>query len=458
MNQKLRQAQPPLEFIPPMFNPLVLKGCQIIIPFWLKTQTEVADIDFQGVERLVKCYQQFQEKKIRFLMAFRHPSINDPYTMAYLIWRIIPKVAKQEKIALKKPIHAHFMYDRGIPIWAGEKVGWLYSRIGATSIQRGKMDLMGLRSARHLFTDGEFPMAASPEGATNGHNEIISPLEPGIPQLSFWCVEDLRKAKRSESVVIVPVGIQYHYVTPPWNAIADLLTQLETESGLTPPSQASLNEKALYLRLCKLSEHLLLEIEEFYRDFYHKIIPQVDTQNIDDPNLVLGIRLQNLLNIALSVSEEYFNLEPTGNVIDRCRRIEQAGWDYIYRQELKSTHPLSIVERGLANRIAEEADLMMWHMRIVESFVAVTGYYVKEKLTAERFAETTLLLWDLIARIKGESSFFRPQLGKQTVQITIAEPISVSDRASEYHKNRRQAVANLTQDLQTALDGLIIRG
>jgi hypothetical protein len=458
MNQKLRQAQPPLEFIPPMFNPLVLKGCQIIIPFWLKTQTEVADIDFQGVERLVKCYQQFQEKKIRFLMAFRHPSINDPYTMAYLIWRIIPKVAKQEKIALKKPIHAHFMYDRGIPIWAGEKVGWLYSRIGATSIQRGKMDLMGLRSARHLFTDGEFPMAASPEGATNGHNEIISPLEPGIPQLSFWCVEDLRKAKRSESVVIVPVGIQYHYVTPPWNAIADLLTQLETESGLTPPSQASLNEKALYLRLCKLSEHLLLKIEEFYRDFYHKIIPQVDTQNIDDPNLVLGIRLQNLLNIALSVSEEYFNLEPAGNVIDRCRRIEQAGWDYIYRQELKSTHPLSIVERGLANRIAEEADLMMWHMRIVESFVAVTGYYVKEKLTAERFAETTLLLWDLIARIKGESSFFRPQLGKQTVQITIAEPISVSDRASEYHKNRRQAVANLTQDLQTALDGLIIRG
>lgn len=458
MNQTLRQAQPPLEFIPPMFNPLVLKGCQIILPFWLQTQTEVADVDFQGVETLVKCYQQFQKKKIRFLMAFRHPSVNDPYIMAYLIWRIIPQVAKQEKIALKKPIHAHFMYDRGIPIWAGEKVGWLYSRIGATSIQRGKMDLMGLRSARHLFTDGDFPMAASPEGATNGHNEIISPLEPGIPQLSFWCVEDLRKAKRSESVVIVPVGIQYHYVTPPWDAIADLLSQLETESGLTPPSQASLNEKALYQRLCHLAEHLLLKIEQFYRDFYHKIIPQVDTQNINDPNLVLGIRLQNILNTALSVSEEYFNLEPTGNVIDRCRRIEQAGWDYIYRPELKPTHPLSVIERGLANRIAEEADLMMWHMRIVESFVAVTGYYVKEKLTAERFAETTLLLWDLIARIKGESSFFRPQLGKQSVQITIGELISVSDRSEEYHKNRRQAVANLTQDLQTALDGLIIRG
>lgn len=62
MNQTLRQAQPPLEFIPPMFNPWVLKGCKIILPFWLQTQTEVADIDFKGVETLVECYQQFQEK------------------------------------------------------------------------------------------------------------------------------------------------------------------------------------------------------------------------------------------------------------------------------------------------------------------------------------------------------------------------------------------------------------
>lgn len=457
MNQKYRHAQPPLEFIPPMLNPWVLKGSQIVLPFWLQTQTEVGEINCQGVETLVECYQQFQEKKIRFLMAFRHPNINDPYCLAYLWWRIIPQVAKQKKIPLKKPIHAHFMYDRGIPIWAGEKVGWLYSRLGGTSIQRGKMDLMGLRSARHLFSDGEFPLAASPEGATNGHNEIISPLEPGLSQLSFWCVEDLQKAKRTESVLIVPIGIQYHYVTPPWEKISDLLSQLETESGLTPPSQPSLNETVLYQRLYQLAEYLLKTIEEFYRDFYHKTIPQLDTQTIDNPNLALGIRLQNLLNTALSVSEDYFNLEPTGNVIDRCRRIEQAGWDYIYRLELKPTHPLSIVERGLADRVAEEAELMMWHMRIVESFVAVTGYYVKEKLIAERFAETTLLLWDLVARIKGESSFFRPQLGKQTVQITIGESISVSDRSLDYKKNRRQAVANLTQDLQTALDRLIIR-
>jgi hypothetical protein len=457
MNQSLSHAQPHLEFISPQLNPWVLKGSQMILPVWLKTQTEVVDIQAKDVETLVACYQQFQDNKIRFLMAFRHPNVNDPYCLAYLWWYIIPRIARQKKIGLKQPTHAHFMYDRGIPLWAGEKVGWLYSRLGGTSIQRGKMDLMGLRSARALFTDGEYPMAASPEGATNGHNEMVSPLEPGIPQLSFWCAEDLRKAQRTESVLIVPIGIQYHYLTPPWGKISKLLGQLETESGLTPPPQPSLDGKILYQRLYNLAEHLLLKIEEFYRDFHHRNIPTVEPQDFDNPNLTLGIRLQNLLNTALSVSEAYFNLEPTGNVIDRCRRIEQAGWDYIYRLELKPTHPLSLVERGLADRVAEEADLMMWHMRIVESFVAVTGYYVKEKLTAERFAETTLLLWDLISRIEGKSSFFRPQLGRQTVQMTIGEPISVSDRSLDYKKNRRQAVANLTQDLQAALEALIIR-
>lgn len=55
MNQKYRHAQPPLEFIPPMLNPWVLKGSQIVLPFWLQTQTEVGEINCQGVETLVEC-------------------------------------------------------------------------------------------------------------------------------------------------------------------------------------------------------------------------------------------------------------------------------------------------------------------------------------------------------------------------------------------------------------------
>ncbi|WP_041229568.1 1-acyl-sn-glycerol-3-phosphate acyltransferase [Rippkaea orientalis] len=454
MSESLMSAQPPLEFIPPALNPWILRGCQQILPFWLQWQTNITEIQAKNVEILADLYQQFQQKKVRILLAFRHPSVNDPYCMGYLIWKLLPQVAKQKNIPLNGLIHAHFMYDRGIPLWAGSTVGWLYAKLGGTPIQRGKLDIAGLRSARDLLVNSQFPLAAAPEGATNGHNEIVSPLEPGIAQLGFWCVEDLQKANRNETVFIVPIGIQYHYVTPPWEEISKLLTQLEIDTGVITEKdnnqQLITDEKVLYQRLYQLGEKLLGLMEDFYQKFYHKPLP-------DDSNKDLSERLPNLMNVALEVAESYFNLQPKGNFINRCRRLEQAGWDCIYREDFKEGNQVSLVEKTLGDRIAEEATLRMWHMRIVESFVAVTGYYVKEKPSAERFAETTLLLWDLVARIQGNNPFFRPQIGKQTVTMTIGNPLSVSDRLTDYKASRRQAVANLTQELQTVLEEMISR-
>jgi hypothetical protein len=188
------KAQPPLEFIPPAYNPLVYQLSRLILPIWTRWRAHIAGIQVSHAEGLAEVYQQFQANNIRFMMAFRHSSINDPFPMYHLLSQAVPRAAKQQGIKLKAPVHAHFMYDRGIPLWAGDTVGWLLSQLGGTSIRRGKLDLMGLRSARDLFANGQFPIAAAPEGATNGHNEIVSPLEPGIAQLGFWCVEDLQKS------------------------------------------------------------------------------------------------------------------------------------------------------------------------------------------------------------------------------------------------------------------------
>jgi hypothetical protein len=319
------------------------------------------------------------------------------------------------------------------------------------------------------LVNASFPIAAAPEGATNGHNEIISPLEPGIAQLGFWCAEDLKKGDRTEEVFIIPVGIQYFYITPPWAEIADLLTQLEIDCGIKTPlftENNTLDEQKLYERLFNLGEEILGIMENFYRESYHQTLPDMETlkttcnENSDPlqqtPNRLFSLRLQNLLNVALEVAEQYFQIPNKGSIVDRCRRVEQAGWDCIYREEFKSENYLSPIKHGLADRIAEEADLRMWHMRIVESFVAVTGHYVQEKLSAERFADTILLIWDLVTRIKGGNAFFRPQLGKQRAKIIIGEPISVTARFPEYKSNRRQAVANVTQELQTCLEKIIM--
>ncbi len=459
------QVQPPLKFIPPALNPLVLKGTQLLLPAWLRSRTAITQIKAENVEVLVDLYHQFQAGKIRFLMAFRHPSTNDPLCMAYLLSYIVPRVAQQQKISLQYPIHSHFIYDRGIPLWAGAQVGWLYSRLGGIPIHRGKVDRLGLRSVRNLFAHSSLPMTAAPEGATNGHNEIVSPLEPGVAQLGFWCVEDLLKAGGSEQVFIVPIGIQYRYVEPPWKALEQLLNELQVDSGFQPAGEeaSSLGEASLYRRLNQLSEHLLSLMEEFYSRFYHQIPTTTKVGTSEELKLPSSeqkfmTRLQALLDTALQVAEQYFGILPRGSLSDRCRRVEQAGWDYIYREDIKDIEALSLIERGLADRIAEEANLRMWHMRLVESFVAVTGDYVMKKPTVERFAETTLLMWDMITRIKGGNPFHRPRLGKQSVQMTVGEPIPVSERWEIYQGDRRSAklaVTDLTHDLQTALEGMI---
>lgn len=458
------QAQPPLEFIPPAFNPLFLKFVHLSLPSWIRWQTSITDIEADQVEILVDLYRQFQQGKIRFLMAFRHPKAEDPLCLGYLLSQLVPKVARRKRVALSLgAIHAHFIYDRGIPLWAGSHIGWIASNLGGTPIVRGKADWTGLRSARDLFANGKLPMAAAPEGATNGLSEIVSPLEPGIAQLGFWCAEDLHKAGRSEQVLIVPVGIKYSYVNEPWDAIALLLTELETASGLVSTQNSALSTQnsleSLYPRLLSLAEHLMSLMEKFYTRFYHqKLTVNASQEESSDRNEALAARLQAMMNVILQVSEQYFGLQPKGNWNDRCRRVEQAGWNYIFREDFKDIKALSAIEKGLGDRVAEEANLRMWHMRLVESFAAVTVKYIREKPTAERFAETTLLLWDMVTRITGKNPFKPPQLGKQQAKIIIGEPISVSHRYSVYKASRvsaRQAVADFTQDLQKAMEGLI---
>ncbi|MCP6759802.1 MAG: 1-acyl-sn-glycerol-3-phosphate acyltransferase [Fischerella sp. CENA71] len=459
MPDVINQAQPPLEFIPAAFNPSVLRVIQLGLPSYLRWKTAISQVEANSVEVLVNLYRQFQEGKIRFLIAFRHPQATDPLCLGYLLSQLVPRVARQQRIPLQHPTHAHFIYDRGITLWAGNQVGWIASRLGATPIQRGKADWTGLRSARDLFANGRFPMAAAPEGATNGLSEIVNPLEPGIAQMGFWCAEDLQKTGRDEQVLIVPIGIQYSYVTDPWDAIANLLTQLETYCGLPPHNHTSPRPDSLYPRLLRLAERLLTLMEDFYTRFYHQKLPPMQTQS-QDINQIIAARLNTLLNIVLQVAEQYFDLQPKGNFNDRCRRVEQAGWNYIFREDYKDVKLLSPLERDLGDRIAEEANLRMWHMRLVESLVAVTGNYVQEKPTAERFAETTLLMWDVVTRIRGGNPFQRPLLGKQRAKITVGEPLSISERYPVYKGSRqgaRQAVADFTKDLQQAMESLIVK-
>ena len=468
--RQITKATAPLAFSPPNFQLWVLRVWVRLLPYWLRSRLKISRIDAVHIDRLVEVYKQAQMGRWRLILAFRHPSTDDPVVMSHLLTKILPDEARKYRISLQSPVFAHFLYDRGIPLWAGRFSNWLFPRLGGIPIHRGKADRAALRAARDLLINGQIPLALAPEGATNGHSELVSEVESGAAQIGFWAMRDLIAAGRNEDVLILPIGIQYYYTDEPWGNLEKLLFKLELECGLEVDRHDSLvaigqtdgrpMRKLIYDRFYKLSQYLLYQMENFYAQFYQYQIPERTTIYEAITRTEIEQRLQELLDFSLTVSESYFNLQPKGTKTDRCRRIEQAGWDWIYRDELKDPNNLSTVGHKLADRIATESDLRMWHMRIVESFISVTGSYVKDNPTIDRFAEITLLLWDLVAQIKGTKSAKRPILGKRRVQVTIGNPIPISDYWDRYNSSRRaakQSVIDLTQELQTSLEGTIER-
>jgi len=449
-------VQPPLQFLPPRLTPWVVRFVQTGLPFWLRWAKGIPRIEVDGGERLAQLYQQFEAGKIRLLVAFRHPTLDDPPCLLYLFSHLLPQLARQQGIRLQRRPHVLFVYDRGLPLWLGAIASWGLPRLGGIPILRGRLDRAGLKSSREQLVSGPYPLAVAPEGTINGMSGLLNPLEPGVAQLSFWAVEDLLKAGRPEEVLILPVGLRYSYLKDPRPALDRLLRRMEADCQLPTGRSAHVGQGFLMARLLRLAEHLIQIMEGFYERFYAPTLPtaiRIKRREGGD----LRARLQSLSDLALRVAEQRFGLQPQGDFIERRHRLEQAGWSWIYREDISNIATLSAVEKGLANRIASEATFHLWHMRLVETLMVFAVRPLPERPSLEELAETALRLWHLLAWIKGQNPLSAPppQLGPRLARFRIGDPLSVSERWSTYQANRRQAIQALTQELQAAMERLL---
>ena len=94
-------------------------------------------------------------------------------------------------------------------------------------------------------------------------------------------------------------------------------------------------------------------------------------------------------------------------------------------------------------------------MRLVEHFTSVSGHYVSDQPDFDRLAEMLLLVEEAIGWIESRPWPARPSLGPQRVELSLGDPLSVESRLSDYHRNRRRAVQDLTKALEQELSTLI---
>jgi hypothetical protein len=201
-------------------------------------------------------------------------------------------------------------------------------------------------------------------------------------------------------------------------------------------------------------------VSDYYKSFYGNYA-KINSENTNRDNLAAN--LEELADRILSVAEMSFGIKAKGSPIDRCRRLEQAGWDRIFRNDIQDIEKLSGVERGFADQLALEASYSNWHMRIAESIIGVTSDYVRQHPSPSRYIEVLKLMWSVLQRVteRNQDSAFKetPHFGDRKLTISVAEPLSVSDRLAEYQSSRaasKECTRKLTEDIHRAMKDLVV--
>ena len=435
----IQNARPALRRLPTRPNRFVPAVVRRLLPLLFKLEGLQRHRE-DAAARLAQAFSAQQNGDCNLLIAFRHPSTRDPLVLADLFWNHVPRTAKRLDLPLPRPVELRFLYDRGIPIWAGPLIGWLLQRCGGIAIHRGRLDRPALAQACAALVQGRFPLVVAPEGATNNLSGEMAPLEPGVAQLAFWAADELDKSDDPRRLEVLPIGIHYSWRKQNWIALNARLLALENHLNIQPAESSAPDDRtAQQNRLIQIGLHLMQALEQLERL----------TTDINQP---LHERIGAFRLHGLAKAEAHFGLRERGNLQERCRRIEQAAWDHIYREGLDQ---LPSLERSLADWEAREADLQLTRMRLVEHLTCISGHYLSDQPDFDRFGEMLLLVEEAIGWLEARTWRGEPSLGPQRVELRVGQPLPVRPRLEHYRTNRRQALKLLMADLEQSLQAVL---
>jgi hypothetical protein len=442
--------------------PLVRLG-RCLIPVYFRFVLHFQKIEIRHPEQIIEALRDFQEKRTRLIVAFRHPYGDEPQLVFHVFNNLLPRWAKRHRTPLPRRPLLRIVHDYAVPLWGDAFIRFLLPRIGAVPVYHVKFDPESLKQIRSILLDDSCPLGLAPEGQISYHSETLPRIEQGAIRMGFWCARDLEKAGRPERVNILPLSIHYRYDLRDAKKIQVAITHLETLCGLCPsPIVVQAHSAASLLAdLQTRTESIENRVLDIAEDFYAKTCnyrPKPILSAAANNGAARQQRWEALLKVALVAAEHMFGLVPNNaDIIQRVYRIRQEGWDRIYPMTPVDQH--SPLESALAHRQAGEAWFAMRHMEFVDLMFYHDSDYLQggpdSGPSFDRIVETVINFQDLVARLMGGNITNRPNVIRKKAVLVPAPCLDLTSRLPDYHKNTRQAADEATDILSNSFKDCI---
>jgi 1-acyl-sn-glycerol-3-phosphate acyltransferase len=318
-------------------------------------------------------------------------------------------------------------FDPAFGLW-----GHVIRRVGAFSVVRGTADRASFRATRELLARPGAKVVAFPEGEVYSQNDTLLPFHPGIFQLAFWALEDLRKAGDPSPIFVLPVAIKYRFTQDMRPTLLASVERLERFNGLTAEP-----DDDPYRRLRRVCVAMLRSVEREYRlpapkdeDMDANLTPRIDAAKE-----AILLRVATAAGVAL----------PKGETLPERMRSLIHVIETVTREEPSEATPY---DRELHRQQRERALPLLRDLRRLSNYIALYDGYVREKPTPERMADT-------LQRLERES-FGRSYLsGPRRCRIRVGEPLDLGERYAGYQAAKRAEVARVTHDVEAAVGALL---
>jgi 1-acyl-sn-glycerol-3-phosphate acyltransferase len=405
-------------FRPPRLSRPVVRLAHTLTPAVARRLWRIEGMEFDpdGLEALRALKGQ------RVVLCPNHPTGLDPLVL----------------FRLSSLLGEDFSYLACQEAFANPLKGWLMQRVGCYSIIRGTADRDSFRMSRELLAAGERWVVMFPEGEACGQNDIVMPFQEGIAQMAFWALEDLAKkgeSPRTDAVrprtdavrpplYLVPVALKYAYKRDMRPEFDRVLARLERKLEVAAPSR-DLDPRVLYERLRHIGEAVLVAIEK-----KQGLRPAKDA-SLDDR--VQQVKEHLVSRVAASLGVKLRSGQP---LLDRVRTLFNAADRLVHDEPAGSDY-----ERELHRRRQEEVRPLYDDLARVLRFIATYDGYVRETMTAERFAE-------VLVRLEWEVSGKEDWLAPREVSVKLGEPLNVAEHWEAYRQDKRNVVTGVTMQLE----------